>query len=81
MLSNLYVLIGGLVSVLGLVLAAFFSFKKAGADSEKVKTLSQEVSADDKTLNEVSKENDFRGRVTTDPAYLERMRARLNKEK
>lgn len=80
-MPNLYVLIGGAVTILGLVLTAFFFFKKAGQDSEKVKTLTQEVADDAKTFDEVASENEFRNRVATDPAYLELMRQKLNPKK
>lgn len=80
-MPNLYVLIGGAVTILGLLLTAFFFFKKSGQDSEKVKTLTQEVADDAKTFDEVASENEFRNRVATDPAYLELMRQKLNPKK
>ena len=61
---NIYAIIGGLVSVLGLVLAAFFSAKKSGSDEQKVKTLTQEASDNAKLINDIERANDARNNVT-----------------
>lgn len=74
---NVYLVIGGVLSVLGLIMTAFFNFKKAGENSEKVKTLTQEVADNEKTFDEVSEASEFRSRISHDPAYLELMRAKL----
>lgn len=74
-------ILGGVVTALGLLLATFFSFKKAGADAEKTKTLTQEVKDDQQIIKHLQGENAFSNRLRNDPAYLDRMRKLLNDQK
>jgi hypothetical protein len=77
---NPFGLLGGVVVVLGLLLAVLLFARKSGADSEKSKTLSQEVDHENKTLDEVAKANDFLARARSDAAYAERMRLLVNND-
>lgn len=78
-MPNLYIIIGGAVTILGLLLSAFFSFKKTGINEEKSRTLTQEVKDDKKTMDEVAKANEFLSRINNDPDFRKRMRDEIGK--
>lgn len=64
---SLYMIIGGVVSALGLMLTAFFMWRKDGIAIQQNKDMKQEIAQDDGLLDFVRKEKDFTASIAGKP--------------